>query len=1184
MLLFSIPAVQTRVGKYATKKLNKDFGTDINIGKVGLQFNGDIELMEVFIADHHKDTLIGISELNTSIISFRKLYKGKLTFGDIDIETLYFNLKTYKNEDETNLDVFIDKFGKPKKKSEEKFLLSSSDMTVKNSRFRLTDENKATSDILDFKDLSFNLTDFLILGADVSTRINKLSFIENRGIVLSNLKTNFLYTTQDMTFDNLEIETNNSSLKGDLKFIYELENLKHFVNEVQVVARFEDSNIALKDINKYYNELGNNVYAKLKANISGTLNNLKVNDLIATTSRQTIIDGDLNLKNIFGKDRFEIIGRYDNLSSTASDLRSILPKILKDVLPNSLDSLGRFTIKGTSIVTQKTLTTDVTINSKLGEVISDIEIQNIGNVTEATYNGNIILNEFNLGAFINNNQVGVASADLDINGKSFSVKDLNAFVAGNIYNLQYNAYNYQNINIRGNVKDNIFNGELIARDDNLNLDFNGLVDFSNTINNYDFTANVTRANLNALNFINRDSTSVFEGIIDIDMKGTNLDNAFGLIEFKKATYKNQNNAYYFSDIIVESVFENEIRFIRVNPPELIADPDIIQGELSGKFVFKDLGKLFENSLGNIYANYEPHEIGEDQFIDFNFKIYNKIIEVFVPNLKLGNNTFIKGHAESNAEKFNLTFKSPDITLDDNFAKNIQLQVDNDNPLFNTYVEIDSINSKYYDASKFSLINLTAKDTLFIKTKFEGGKANRDNFDLNLYYTINDNNKSVLGFKKSDIKFKDYDWYINEENIKKNKIEFDRGFQNINFDDISISHLQERMSLSGIIQDSTYKDIKIDFKNVSLEKITPSIDSLALAGKVNGILDFKQRGATYVPESDILIDDFEINKFNLGDFKANILGNNTLTNYDINLSLKDDERKSLSVVGNLDVARKNPTIDLEVDFDKFILNPLTPFGSGVITDIRGEVRGNVRVVGRLNRPEINGDLNLAKGGLSIPYLNVDYGFSDGTQVNLKDQSFNLNDATLIDSNYLSNGTISGSISHINFTKWALDLDINSDRLLVLNTANEDDEALYYGTAFIGGDIAIKGPTDQLIIDASVQTETGTVFKIPLNDTDTFTNNSFVYFITEEQKLARETGQEIILNNTAGLEMNFDLDVNQNAEIEIVIDKESGSSIRGRGDGGLLTQINTNGKFNMFGDFIVNNGTYNFIYGGLIQKRI
>ena len=75
---------------------------------------------------------------------------------------------------------------------------------------------------------------------------------------------------------------------------------------------------------------------------------------------------------------------------------------------------------------------------------------------------------------------------------------------------------------------------------------------------------------------------------------------------------------------------------------------------------------------------------------------------------------------------------------------------NKNPLFNTYIEVDNINSSVYNVSDFSLINVTLQDTLFIKTEFNGGKDTNDNFDLNLYYTINEESKSVIGFKKSEL--------------------------------------------------------------------------------------------------------------------------------------------------------------------------------------------------------------------------------------------------------------------------------------------------------------------------------------------------------------------------------------------------------------------------------------------------
>jgi len=1180
VLLLSIPAIQTRLGKYATNKLNDDFGANIKIERLGLQFNGDVELKNIYIEDHKKDTLINIDELNASIISFRNLYNNKFAFGDVDIEGLRFNLKTYKGEKETNLDLFVARFDEdvPNTTKKSSFLLSSSDVSIVGGLFTLIDENLENSEVFTFNDLNINATDFLILGPKVSARINTLGFKEKRGVAVKNMSTNFAYTLNGMTFDFLKIETEKSTIKGNLRFAYKREDLQYFVDRVKVFATFENSDIALDDLNTFYNEFGKGIHAQLSAQLLGTLNNLTINDVKLTSARETLIDGDFNFKNLFNKKQhtFVMQGNFERLTSTYPELIRLLPNVLGKNLPPVIEKLERFSIEGQSEITSKTINADIEIESVLGAIVTDFQMENIDIIDHTTYSGNVVFNDFDMGTILNEPKLNLVSLDLDVDGSGFNAENTNLKVNGDIFSLGYNNYIYNDVKIAGNVRNKIFDGNFVASDPNLNMNFNGLIDFSEFEKKYDFTANVFHANLKALNFAKNDSISVFKSFVKMNMNSSSFDDAYGNITFKNTLYKNENDEYYFKDFAISSRFSDDARFIAIN------SPDIIEGDLSGNFVFKDIFKLLENSLGDIYTNFIPHDIADNQYINFNFKIYNKIVEVFYPDLELGSNTFFKGRVESDAKKFKLTFRSPHINLQDYFAKNIQLNIDNNNPLFNTYVEIDSLKSNFYAVTKFSLINVTKNDTLYIKTEFDGGEKNRDKFDLNLFYTINEDNNSVLGFKKSNFKFKETTWFVNEEKNTFNKIEFDRLFRNINIDNLKLSHEQEEIKLSGVLRDSTYKRISLDFKDVGLAKITPTIDSLALGGNVNGTLNFSQQDGDYIPESNVVIDDFKVNNFNLGSFKTYIVGDNSLSNYNINLSLKDDTSESLSVYGNLDFSNNNSSLNLDVKFDTFILDPLNPFGEGVITNIRGEVTGRAKVTGRLQRPQINGKLNLDKGGLSIPYLNVDYAFSDGTAIDLEQQSFVFNQAGLTDTEFSSNATLSGAITHVNFSKWALNLNIDSNRLLVLNT-KDSEEALYYGTAFVGGNINVVGPTDQLVIKANVESEPGTVFKIPLNDTESFGDNSYIHFLSPEEKRAKSKGESIALRDIKGLEMDFDLDINENAEIEIVMDRNSGSSIRGRGSGLLLAQINTNGKFNMTGDFIVWEGVYNFIYGGLVQKE-
>ncbi|MBT8376459.1 MAG: translocation/assembly module TamB, partial [Bacteroidia bacterium] len=309
--------MQTKLGKIATNNVNETYKTNIEIGRVGLQFNGDVELKEILIKDYRLDTLIAVKELNTSIVSFKKLYNNKLNFGDIDVQGLVFNIKTYKGTEDTNLDIFVDKFedNNPNKEPSG-FLLSSSDVSIEDGTFRLNDENKESPKILELNDLNTNITDFVIKGPDVKTRINTLRFYDSRGVRVKNLMANFEYTLDHMDFQNLNIETELSELSGDLRFDYKREDLKEFTDKVNITAQFANSNIQLSELNVFFNEFGSNQKAALSVDLSGTLNNLTANNLKVSTTTNTRIIGDVVFKNMFNKEEnnFVLDGNFQNLS------------------------------------------------------------------------------------------------------------------------------------------------------------------------------------------------------------------------------------------------------------------------------------------------------------------------------------------------------------------------------------------------------------------------------------------------------------------------------------------------------------------------------------------------------------------------------------------------------------------------------------------------------------------------------------------------------------------------------------------------------------------------------------------------------------------------------------------------------------------------------------------------------
>ena len=124
-VLLSIPAVQTKLGSYATKKLNEDFNTDMSIKKIDLSFLGNVQLKGVEIRDHHQDTLIFVNKLSTSLLSAKRMLDSEINLGSVSLEDVYYYTKTYKGETDDNMTIFYDSFddGSPKDSLASPFIL-----------------------------------------------------------------------------------------------------------------------------------------------------------------------------------------------------------------------------------------------------------------------------------------------------------------------------------------------------------------------------------------------------------------------------------------------------------------------------------------------------------------------------------------------------------------------------------------------------------------------------------------------------------------------------------------------------------------------------------------------------------------------------------------------------------------------------------------------------------------------------------------------------------------------------------------------------------------------------------------------------------------------------------------------------------------------------------------------------
>src|SRR5690606_12646200 len=155
------------------------------------------------------------------------------------------------------------------------------------------------------------------------------------------------------------------------------------------------------------------------------------------------------------------------------------------------------------------------------------------------------------------------------------------------------------------------------------------------------------------------------------------------------------------------------------------------------------------------------------------------------------------------------------------------------------------------------------------------------------------------------------WFLNEnDDLQGNKIIFNKKLTDFAISKISLSHNQQKVELDGVLRDSTYKDLRLTFNDVMLQKVTPSLDSLEFGGRVNGEVRLKQDKNAFEPTAAITIDSLAMNKYYMGDFTAEITGDQSLRKFNVNTSIIRDSQGTFYTVGNVEIVDKQTLLSLD----------------------------------------------------------------------------------------------------------------------------------------------------------------------------------------------------------------------------------------------------------------------------------
>ena len=618
--------------------------------------------------------------------------------------------------------------------------------------------------------------------------------------------------------------------------------------------------------------------------------------------------------------------------------------------------------------------------------------------------------------FINFKAIGNSNFEFNILGRGFTSEYLNSKVTGKIDQISFNNKILNELDIFGQVKDQVFDGKLSLNDPDLNLEFNGLIDFSDDLIDFDFNSSIDYANLFNLGF---NDSSEISGDIIVKLRGNNMDDLIGDFTLKKIKLKNINGDVEFQDLYAQLRKNEGKRIINVS------SEDIVSGILIGEYDFTNLKSSILNNLGSHYSNYNLLKPFKSQNISFNLNFKPKFLKIINNNLSIDENTFFAGRFEQNGD-YSIKLESSFVNFKDIYVTNLNLDLNNN---FGS-IKVDEINSKLISGKDFELFTNFENDSLLVNSSY---KTFREELNkISFSHTIDSNNKSVISFYDMELVINDQKWLIEKNNETELPVlSFSRSEKDFSLINANFISGDQNLDIN-ISEDSKNSDYSLNFQNVSLENFTSNKNKIFFQALVNGKVDLIKNNNEYMGSSSLKIDGLKANNSLLGSANLNINASKDLKSFVMSFDIVNESEKILDLNGNFSIEKDFYPIDMELTMSNFDIMPFSKIGDNVITDFKGFFNSKILISGNSMTPIFTGKIETEDVEFLIPYLNVNYQLINDPKFYLVNQTFELKDFNLYNSTTKSIGSLNGKINHNKFKDWFLDLKIDTDNLLILDT--------------------------------------------------------------------------------------------------------------------------------------------------------
>ena len=1173
ILSLQLKPVQTWGAKKAAAFLSKELRTKVGVKSLYLKPFKSLVLEGFYIEDLQKDTLISAPRLVVDIAYFAPFRERKIDLNNIELYDGKFYLKRLRDSS-SNLAFIINYFnsGKVDTTKTRPFDVSFDRIKVKNFDFRYKNflEKDTVSRQVNFNDLRLRKLNIGVVGLDVKNhilkaQINKLSFIEKSGFILDELTAETLIDTNTIVLNKFKLVTPKSIWSDYLSMQFkDFGSFDDFVNKVELNGNFKDSKIMASDLAFFSSALSKmDLGIEIDGKIKGRINNLNARELQVKVGKATYVKGNFVVKGLPNFNKTFLDLKFDQVATNKADLDYIVLKATgnkKSQIPVIVNKFGNVNFRGNFKGFINDFTANGEFKTKLGRLKSDVKLK-MDRAGIPTYKGKVQAFDFNIGQLLDEKTLGKTTLKADINGRGFEMKNLKQKLNAKIAYLDFKKYRYRNVALNGTYTDQFFEGKVIVNDKNIVLNLDGNIDLKPKLPIYNFYSNIQHVNLNAIKLLN-DTVSI-KAVFKTDFSGNNLENIQGNVTLDHITVSTPKKSFALDSVYLKANGIGDNRLLSLTS-------DIGDASIRGQYDLSTLPSAFKVIVKRYIPALKTTIVkSKKQNFQFNFDLKNMdaLTSIFLPTLSIPERGSFNGKFNSDSGLVSLSGFVKTIKYDNIVYRNLIIDQNTLPKSLEAIISLDKVNfSDSVFIQNVIIQNTLRNDSLSFNVKLSD-KSATNQLDLYGLVEFGRDTTAKLSILPSDILIDNQVWKVQD----KARIKFDNNKTKI--EGFALSNNNQLVAINGIISKNPDDLLNVEIENLNLKSLSKLTQGtgINLSGTMNGNVGLSAILANPNVKSDIKVDSLQYNTTFIGDLQLVSTFNNQTRNIDVSAVIDNKGLKTMDINGSVNIKSETDNLALNVLLDKTELIIFDPFLNQLVSRLSGQLSSDLKITGSFKNPKINGTAGFVNAGLTVNYLNTAYTINDKVEI----------ENSVIKINNLGIRDIRGNFARVNGTvdlndpaNPDIEVNLNAANFMALNTTAKNNLA-YYGLAYATGDFNFNGPTDALRIVINAKTESGTVFTIPLNGASTASSNDFIFYVSKDSLLNKKQTDGFF----KGIVMEFELAVGESSQVNILTDV---GNLTGAGNANLRLLITSLGDFEMYGDYVINRGKFDFTANNVINK--